>query len=199
MDVTRISRAERKDLTRTEVVAAAHDVFRERGFHAASVDAVAAAAGYTKGAVYSSFAGKEDLFFAVYEARVQRSVEELREILSGTPVPQGPAEAARRALARRDPGWLAVFFEFWAHVLRHDDLRERFAALHRRAQVPLVEASRGLRLPPGVSAEDWTRALFGMVTGIALEQLTDPDLDGGALAVRMIELATAGLEEEEGR
>ena len=40
-----------------------------RGFHGASVEEVADVAGYTKGAVYSNFAGKDDLFLAVLESR----------------------------------------------------------------------------------------------------------------------------------
>ena len=44
------------------------------GFHATSVDEVAERAGYSKGAVYSNFAAKEDLFFAVYERRVEQAL-----------------------------------------------------------------------------------------------------------------------------
>ena len=39
----------------------------------------------------------------------------------------------------RDDRWLAVFFEFWAHVIRHPELRGRFAAIHRRVQVPIAD------------------------------------------------------------
>ena len=48
-----------------------------RGFHASSVDEVAERAGYTKGAVYSNFASKEDLFFAVYQRRVEQALTEV--------------------------------------------------------------------------------------------------------------------------
>src|ERR1022692_3114734 len=48
--------------------AAAAQVFAERGFHGATLDAVASAAGFSKGAVYSNFKNKEDLFLALLEA-----------------------------------------------------------------------------------------------------------------------------------
>ena len=51
------------------MIEAAESLFVEQGFHATSVDQVAAEAGYTKGAVYSNFESKEDLFLAVYEQR----------------------------------------------------------------------------------------------------------------------------------
>ena len=62
----RLSRAERRQQTREELLSAAEACFVSQGFHATSVDQVAEQAGYTKGAVYSNFASKEDLFFAVY-------------------------------------------------------------------------------------------------------------------------------------
>src|SRR6478735_1901890 len=70
----RMSRAEMQLQTRERVIEAADALFVERGFHASSVGDIAAAAGYTKGAVYSNFASKEDVFFAVYDRRAQRGV-----------------------------------------------------------------------------------------------------------------------------
>ena len=81
-----LSRAERREQTRDDLIAAADRLFVEGGFHATSLDQIAAAAGYTKGAVYSNFASKEDLFFAVYERRA------------------GVAEAQLTRAARRRPG-----------------------------------------------------------------------------------------------
>ena len=67
MTTARLTRAERREQTRDDLIAAADRLFVEGGFHATSLDQIAAAAGYTKGAVYSNFASKEDLFLAVYE------------------------------------------------------------------------------------------------------------------------------------
>ena len=81
---------------------------------------------------------------------------------------------------RDDDGWLAVFFEFWAHVLRHPELRERFAEQHRRGMLPVVgaleriAAERGERL-----REDPMKlaiARYAAQTGLQLERLTQPDL-----------------------
>ena len=69
MSATRISRTDSRARTRSGLLEAAHRVFVRRGFHAATLDEIADEAGYTKGAVYSNFASKEDLFFAVYERR----------------------------------------------------------------------------------------------------------------------------------
>jgi AcrR family transcriptional regulator len=176
----RLSRAERQAQTREELLDAAMRLFTGRGFHATSLDQVAAEAGYTKGAVYSNFRSKEDLFFALYERRVEAVVEQTRAELRRA----DPIEFAGAVLARRvDDGWLAVFFEFWAHVLRNAELRERFLALHRRAREPLVEATRDW---PGDDNERMTVAMFAMVSGLRLEQLTDPSFQAEDLVVHML-------------
>src|SRR5918993_2878591 len=104
----RLSRVERREQTREELLTAAEACFVADGFHATSVDGVAERAGYTKGAVYSNFASKEDLFFGVYQRRVERTLTEV--------VPDLRAAGAERALDRlatatiqrrdRDDGWL---------------------------------------------------------------------------------------------
>ena len=72
----------RRELTRTHLLDAAAQVFARQGFHGASIDAIAAAAGFTKGAVYSNFKNKEDLFVALLEERVERQVEQVREAMA---------------------------------------------------------------------------------------------------------------------
>src|SRR5215208_4601127 len=112
-----LSRAARREQTRDDLIEAADHAFVDGGFHATSLDQVATAAGYTKGAVYSNFASKEDLFFAVYERRVEEALARSREFLEGASA-EAPLELTRRVLTDSDRGWMAVFFEFWANVLR---------------------------------------------------------------------------------
>ncbi len=189
-----LTRADRQARTREELVEAADRLFTTNGFHATSIDAVADAAGYTKGAVYSNFASKEDLFFAVYERRVDRRVEEMEATLAGGETAYEGMERLIAALEQRDDdGWLAVFFEFWAHVLRHPELRERFAAQHRRGIEPVtgalerVAAERGEELPEDPAKLATARQ--AMLTGLQLERMTQPDLVDEGLGVRMLRLA----------
>lgn len=189
MAVARLSRAEAKTRTAADLLAAAERLFTSGGFHATSLDAVAADAGYTKGAVYSNFESKEDLFFAVYERRAERARAEMAEFLASHG-DEAPKALAKRTLRRSEAGWVAVFFEFWAHVVRNPELRARFAAIHRRAREAQVEWAREWIQRNdigGIGAEEWTSAMFAMVSGLALEQLIEPELDGGGLAERVFE------------
>jgi AcrR family transcriptional regulator len=194
-DGMRMTRAEQQQRTRDDIVLAADRLFVEQGFHATSVDQIAAAAGYTKGAVYSNFDAKEDVFFAVYERRVQQGVEEIERAIERTP----DAPAMIVALATdtghrrgRDDRWLATFFEFWAHVVRRPALRERFAELHTRTRLPGDEAlaqfarERGIDLRASPAAV--ILAIQAMSVGLALERLVQPDVVDANLGARMVRL-----------
>ena len=81
MATTRMSRSERKARTREELLAAARKVFLRRGFHGATLEEIADEAGYTKGAVYSNFAGKDDLYLALLAAHYEQRVAAYAEIM----------------------------------------------------------------------------------------------------------------------
>jgi AcrR family transcriptional regulator len=195
------SRADRQAQTRTDLTDAAERLFAAKGFHATSLDAVADAAGYTKGAVYSNFSSKEDLFFAVYERRVERHEEHVDGLFDRS---ADAGEGILRVVAavgelrrRRADGWMAVFLEFWTHVLRHPEHRARFAELHSRAVDPFVRAVEQFAAQQGIelaiSARELATAMFAMENGIALERLTDPGVADADLAVRLVELLFEAL------
>jgi AcrR family transcriptional regulator len=182
-------------------VDAAERLFTGQGFHATSLDAVADEAGFTKGAVYSNFASKEDLFFAVYERRVEAFLPELERALAQAGDAGEAIEAVtagHRARREREPdGWLAVFLEFWTHVLRHPEHRTRFSAVHGRYVEPFAvalerwAAQTGVALP--IDARRLAVALTVMATGLGLERLTQPDVVDAELPVTMHRLWIDGL------
>ena len=183
------------------MIRAAERLFVAQGFHATSLDQVAGAAGYTTGAVYSSFGSKDDLFFAVYERRAERGISEMeREIAAARGTGEAFDALALAAAQRRstDDGWLAVFFEFWAHVVRKSKLRTRFVEIHARALDPLVGAlerharDNDFDLPD--DARKLTVALYAMQLGLSLERLTQPELVDERLGVRMGRLFFDDLE-----
>jgi AcrR family transcriptional regulator len=190
-----MTRAEQQQRTREEVLSAADRLFVERGFHATSVDQIAQAAGYTKGAVYSNFAAKEDVFFAVYERRMERAVRELERTLAASPDPAGWIESVIADTSRRrgrDDRWLSTFFEFWAHVVRRPALRERFAAIHARLEGPFVAAlerhadDHGARL--AIDPRQVYLAMTAMSLGLTLERLVRPYAVDGDLGTRIARL-----------
>src|SRR5918997_5071777 len=124
-------RAERKEETRRELVASAAQAFARRGFHGASLDEIAREAGYSTGAIYWHFKGKDDLFLAVFEAYETARVAEIQAVRDAA---TGDIAERHRAFADNwmerlaaDPESVVLFLEFAAHAWRNPPLREQLA------------------------------------------------------------------------
>lgn len=114
-------RDEQKALTHRRLLDAAEAVFARRGFHGASVEEVAREAGATTGALYSNFAGKEDLFLALFEERIATDVGDYSQIVeAGTTLDgqvRGVADHWMQILRER-PDYFPLLIEFWAYAVR---------------------------------------------------------------------------------
>jgi AcrR family transcriptional regulator len=184
--VPRLSRTERQAQTRQEVLGAAARVFARRGFAAATLDEVADEANYTKGAVYSNFGSKEELFLAVLEQRLANQVEFFRglaERASAEPAQDLPGLLPR--LNDTDEVWCLLEFEFWLYALRNPPIRARMGELHRqfRAQLaPLAVPFASEDLKP----EDVVAATIALYHGLTLQWHSDPDALRPDLVARVV-------------
>jgi AcrR family transcriptional regulator len=175
---TRLSRSERQVQTRSQLLEAAQRVFLREGFHGASLDAIAEEAGYTTGAVYSNFRGKDDLFLAVLDAEARRRFPLHTEaMLRAGSIEEGLRASAREmaTYAREHPGWTGVYVEFWTHASRRPELRRRVAEQHER----LLDTVGGLverwaarwgvefKLP----VREVVRGIYAISRGMGLEAL----------------------------
>ena len=139
--VERWTRERRVEHTRALLLDAAEEVFAEKGFTPASLDDIARAAGYTKGAIYKHFATKEDLFLAVSDRYWRRYFDNFAEVMASAKQ-IGAREfeeiAKRWRTLSRDRGaeHAALGHEFTLYLLRNPEARERVAA--KRSEV--VEA-----------------------------------------------------------
>jgi len=180
-----MTRDERRAATRADLLEAAARVFAQRGLKGASVDDVAAEAGYTSGAVYSNFRNKDELFVAAFEHHVARQIREVIEARdhAGEDTPR----ARTTAIAQRwmsflegSPEMFLLLIEYWAYAVRlggdeRTAFAERFGAF-RDATTRLVEeeAERGgweLPLP----ADQIALGLNALVYGMAIQYFSNPD------------------------
>jgi AcrR family transcriptional regulator len=180
----------RREEVRSRLLAAAATVFAQRGFSGATIDEIAALAGFTKGAVYSNFASKDELFLALLDTRVDALIQ---EILSEVPVDQSHALTVGNRLtevAIDQPEWRLLFVEFWLRACREPAVREQFVAHRRALHASIAEATR--RAFPGEegslpwSAEEVSILVLALSNGLGIERLIDPahvpsDLFGRAL------------------
>jgi len=198
----RLTRPERKERTRTDLVAAAREVFERHGFHRASLEQIAEEAGYTKGAVYSNFAGKDELFLAVLDEHIAGRVPGYERIILGEESFEGALRAIARhlvALGEEDPAWTPLLVEFWTHASHHAALRREVAARNEgqleavAALLDALAARHGIayRLP----TTEFVRGSSALARGMGLERLVDPGLPLGELFEDMFVAYCTGLTE----
>ena len=191
----RLSRDERKAETRAALLDAASRVFARRGYHAAGVDEVAAEAGFSTGALYSNFDGKEDLFLALLQREIARHVDEVSAVVADRETlderARGGAEYWTQFLDR-EPELVLLFMEFWAFAVRNPEVRSRFAARYAEVRSSLAQiierGARELGVELARPPEQLAMAIDALADGFALQKLTDPDsvpdeLFGDALAM----------------
>ena len=182
----RLTRAESRARTRAHLLEAAAEVFARSGFHGASIEDVADLAGYTKGAVYSNFSSKDELFLAVLQARMQAQVELLERLSAQAEAAGDEPVAAAPDLDWLDLKWCLLTFEFWLYALRNPGVAERLAEVYQqfRAQLaPLVSPFVGDAMKP----TELAAAAIALYEGLALQWHLDSSAVGADLVVRVLE------------
>ncbi|MGH2952637.1 MAG: TetR/AcrR family transcriptional regulator [Solirubrobacterales bacterium] len=197
---TRAARAQGRE-ARDELLAAALRVFARRGYRQAGVDEIAAAAGYSKGALYWHFSGKEDLLLALLEERIDAPTREMVALLESAPPERDMAveasgEFARRLSEQRDAVLLER--EYWSLAIRDPELRAHYAERQtelRRALASAIEArARHLGTPDlPITAEDVARIVMSVIGGLAVDELIEPGSVNPELLGETLAVVYAGL------
>jgi AcrR family transcriptional regulator len=195
----RLTRKQRQEHTRSCLLESAGRVFARRGLAQASVDEVAADAGFTKGAVYANFGSKEELFLEMLDAKFAQRLEEMDRALSTDEPPEAQARVAGRDFVdslNLDPEWARLFIEAGLHASRDEGFRAKltahYAAMRRRmAEVLRVRAAVG-GFDPGVPFDQLATMVFAMANGVAFERLVEPGNVPDELFSSMLELFTLG-------
>lgn len=179
----RLTREEKKARTRAQLIDAAATVFARRGFVAASLDEVAEEAGLTKGAVYSNFDSKEDLFEAVLDERfdkpLQQEVEAIENI-EGTQQQRAMAGARMFIDAvQQERELFLLSLERRIYIARHPEhapsLVPRYREQIGRVAEMIATQSRKWDLPLPLPAAQMAVAVEALSQGIELQRLADPD------------------------
>ncbi|TDD20171.1 TetR/AcrR family transcriptional regulator [Actinomadura sp. KC06] len=167
-------RRDRRDETRTALLTAAERLWAERGIHGASLDDIAAAAGLTKGAVYSNFAGKTDLLLALMERFTSDPAHtDVCEELSAA---EEDTDSAGRSSARHAPDDRArqlalLLVEFWLYGMRDYAAGWRIADWYAERRARLAS-----QLDPadGIAPDERATLTMALDFGLAFQHLLDP-------------------------
>jgi AcrR family transcriptional regulator len=176
--------ARRREMTRRHLLEAAAVVFARDGFHGASLDDVAATAGFTKGAVYSNFKSKEDLFLALFDDRLVREAADMQQVLADPVAADGRVEQLPRVqgVIERlwDDDWTALYLEFVLYAKRNPAVRERLAAVARREYENTIrmleDVYASIDGTPNFPVPVLAKVSIAMFEGLTLGRFVDPAL-----------------------
>jgi AcrR family transcriptional regulator len=178
----RLRRDEQRRQTRAQLLDAAERVFAREGFRGASVEAIAEEAGYSHGAIYSNFNGKEDLFLVLVEERIDARLARVYQAADAE-LSRGvqPLEAARRfvAMLQGEPDAILLLVDFWNQAVRDPKAAAKFAERHARLRALIGRIVEGITRDQGLELaaprEHVATALIALANGFAIERLADPE------------------------
>ncbi len=161
---------------------AAMEVFAERGYHGASIEAISERAGFTRGAFYRSFASKEELFLALFDQQNQRRMDALRGLLDEEVAPEELlSELTRRVTATgaQDRQWFLLSTEFTLHAIRDPAvsaaLAERDRQVRRTLADIVTDICRRLGRDPHIDTERLAAALVALHEGLRNQFYVDAE------------------------
>lgn len=173
----------RRAMTRQHLLDAAAIVFARNGFHGSTLDEVAATAGFSKGAVYSNFKSKDDLFVALLDDRIERQFAVVSEILD-----TGSHDAAEqfprmREIFRSDMFWsddfLTLWLEFVLYARRNPQAQRKLAASaersHARVQELIEHEYAAVGATPSYPTRDLAEISLALINGLGIDRLVNPD------------------------
>lgn len=170
-----------REETRTRLFEAAGRLFEERGIGAASIEAIAEAAGFTRGAFYSNFADKDELIIEMLSDHVEKSVRRNLELLARHRDPDGFMAALREAghsphdpLGRSPVLHMELILYTARSAQNRPQLAERLRA--RRALIARIveETGRAGAFLDAIDPEAVAAMLLALEDGYRLHRLIDP-------------------------
>jgi len=179
----RLTRAEQQQRTRAALIDAAGRVFVERGFVGSSVEAIVAEAGFTRGAFYSNFGSKEELFAELLQVRIYSLYADMARKSAEASTRPSPRQTGEQlaAIQRAPEGrWIfRLWLELLAHAGRDPEFRgiaARFWSGNRALTANAIEAAyKEAGTTPPLAPDRLASAWIAIDIGLALQHFVDPD------------------------
>jgi AcrR family transcriptional regulator len=173
---------------RQQIISAALVCFAQRGFHKATLQDVVRVSGLSPGSIYCHFASKEDIVYAVVEARHRRDLHSLELALNTDSLEEALVVLANAFFpspaSREDRAWRRLAVQLWAESHHDAILLKAVRAGFERPLVMLADLLRraqGRRqLARALEPEPTARVLIAAFQGLTLQQTWDEDMDASS-------------------
>ena len=167
----RLTRAEAREQTRRAILKTAREHFSNRGYRGATLEEIAEAAGYSKGAVYSNWSGKDTLFLDLLDE--ERS---------------SPGETTLR-VETASTGWALATLDFFLEAVHNPEVRDALASRYRevREEIGASLAGDNVEGPGWGSWEEVGTVVMALGSGLIIQSSLDPTSIDETLIERAIE------------
>jgi AcrR family transcriptional regulator len=156
MGARRMTRDEARARTREAILVQARRLFESRGYRGASLEDIAEAAGFSKGAVYSNWAGKEALFLDLLDREAQ------------------DGGAGDSALATEATGWALATLDFFLEAVHNPETRAALGERYRQARQGAGAAiAQGRPNPPWANWEEVASVVMALGSGLIIQSAVD--------------------------
>ena len=195
----RLNREESQARTRGLLMRSAASCFARRGFDGASVDEIAESAGFSRGAFYSNFGDKDEIFLALIQRHLEWDLRDFEAMLVTSDSFELLVEkvAARYRELGDSPDWCLLMAEFQLRVSREsngDDAFVQAYADYRRALSRLIEqAFARFGRKSSLTPADLAVTLIALSHGLALERAASKKAIPMALTGRAMKAMLIGV------
>ncbi|MDX8045563.1 TetR/AcrR family transcriptional regulator [Gracilibacillus sp. S3-1-1] len=171
----RLTHAERKQETRKILLESAAETFAKLGFHGASVDKIAEYAGFTKGAIYTHFKSKEELFLALLEQQIQSHLNTIHQIIDEEKSYEHFIEKMGHYFdldKQNNQAWSILNMEFLLYAMRDESVRQKWTQVILGSVDHISKVIKKMRLDDeqGVelSAEELAWTILSLENGMGI-------------------------------
>lgn len=194
----RWTKQRRLEHTRNVLLDAAEEVFARKGFDGAALEDIAEVAGYTRGAIYSHFGSKAEMFLAVVERQRQQFLDGFADVIAMFHRLEDLdadelGDRWRDLVSAEGPDRAVLGSEYTLFLLRNPEARERVAAQREETVRALADyISKGAARLGGhlsIPAVDLARVILAANDGVTLNSL----LDGQAVYRPFLRMVLANI------
>ena len=196
----RLSREEKKEETRRALIESAARCFARVGFEAAAIDTIAEEAGFSRGAFYSNFSSKDEVFIILLQEHLNAELTTLESALKAIKTPQEFVEKTQHRYRNlgRDTDWCLLFSEFQLYVMRDgreaatfkklfDDYRVRLGAM-------IKECCDRIGLKLRITPYEFAVSQLSIAHGLSLQRVSNPGIRQ-SLASEALAIFAKGAQE----
>ncbi|OGR11295.1 MAG: hypothetical protein A2277_20245 [Desulfobacterales bacterium RIFOXYA12_FULL_46_15] len=189
-----------KDPKENIILSAVRTILAQKGYMGTTISLVALEAGVSRGLLHYYFKNKDEMLARVIKENMEISIAMIASVFEHHETPKGYAKGIvdlLRGVMEHDPDFLSLFFEGFA-VARHSEivnaeLASLYGKFRKALETGLKSASDRKRISPALPVETLAAIITGIIDGMGLQLLTEPDLCKNEIVWQGIETAIVDL------